>query len=43
MTPTSSICQFDELNFINLFDNFTPFVPETPILKAKEYDNKQLF
>jgi len=36
MAPTSPYCLFEENQLSNLFDNLTPFVPETPIIKAKE-------
>lgn len=36
MSPTSPFNSNPELQLANLFDNLTPFIPETPILKAKD-------
>jgi hypothetical protein len=36
MAPTSPLTPLSEIQLINLFDNLTAFVPDTPILKAKE-------
>lgn len=43
MGPTSQTYPQEELKLINLFDNFTPFVPDTPVLKAIDYNNQALF
>lgn len=35
--------QFEELLLVNLFSNLTPFIPETPVLRAQEYQEEVYF
>jgi hypothetical protein len=36
MYPTSPFNSNQKLQLANLFDDLTPFIPETPIIKAKD-------